>query len=213
MPRAYTKFTVLEEAPRVSHVSRPHDGSSDVLPATGIASNSKIEEAYMLSQKPENASQSRDTAPPAPERVDVRFSIDVLSTSKHRGRYIVCRSQFEHREKAKGVAGRVWDGEVPPCPPAWPRAGGWVYPVEAIIALRLKEAFAGLVRRGTPSFTDLLKQSASIVEADAIKQQDAESLPKIPLVKTEPWNHQTRAFGFVTKLWGGLPDDPEPSRT
>lgn len=191
MPRAWTKFTVIEEA----HVAP--EGS---IGPSEQEKTQKIEQPERMSRH--QMSTTLDAPAPPVEKVDVRFSIETLATTKSQGTYIVCRSRFEHKEKCQSINPRTWDPEIAPFPPGFPRPGAWVYPVSAVLAHQLKTAFEGCNRRGTPQFAELLKQSATIAEAGEIKTQDEASLPEIPVTKTRAWAHQTRAYHFVQKIWG-----------
>lgn len=202
MPRSFTRFTVVEERPiaAISHVS------PTTPEASGEENSSKIACNALMSRDANGTGRhnlrANDVSPAPVERVDVRFSVETLQTPKNQGLYIVCRSQFEHKEKCQSVSPRSWDPQVAAFPPSFPRPGAWIYPVSAALAHQLKDAFEGCVRRGTPAFTALLAQSAVMAEASEIKQQSEDSLPEIPVTKTKAWAHQRRAFAFVQKIWG-----------
>lgn len=206
MPRAWTRFTVLEEAP--SHTG-PDD--SNRVPAHDTPENTPGPRDSISKFDTNTHSQhqiAREDVNPAPtvEKIDVRFSIETLHTTKSQGAYIVCRSQFAHKDRCTSVSPRHWDAEIAPFPPSFPRPGAWCYPVSPVLAHQLKAAFEGVAsRRGTPQFAELLKHSQVMEEAREIKDQDGADLPDIPVTKTRPWNHQAKSFWYAVKLLGPLP--------
>jgi hypothetical protein len=204
MPRQYTKFTIIEERRPATHtvaapgLNQASGGSSfpeNARSITGVHGDPMANGRRSL--------HATGVSPEIPvERIDVRFSVETLQTAKSQGLYIVCRSQYAHKDRCASVSPRTWDPQIAAFPPSFPRPGAWVYPVSPAIAHQLKDAFEGTVRRGTPSFTALLAQSKVMAEAGAIKDQDEATLPEIPVTKTKAWGHQRRAYAFVQKIWG-----------
>lgn len=206
LPRAWTTFTVLEEVrghhtladrtPEKAEYRAPENDSNTENRASRTSPNHSLcHSSHKLG--------ANDVTPAVVEKIDVRFSIETLQTAKSQGQYIVCRSQYAHKERCTAVSPRHWDPAIEPFPPSFPRPGAWCYPVSPVLAHQLKAAFEGVaVRRGTPQFAELLKQSATMAEAGAIKEQDESTLPEIPVTKTKAWSHQVRAFHFTKKIWG-----------
>jgi hypothetical protein len=211
MPRQYTRFTVIEEArataPPSQFTPEPSPAGPQYMDDSGEKSGNSPQAGLAVKQFVRTHQIGQETAPTPPEIIDVRFSIEDVTTEKHNGRYIVCRARFEHKDRCKSVLGRSWEPAVAPFPPAFPRPGAWLYPVSVWTAHALRDAFPNLNRRGTPAFTALLAQSATLDEARKVKEMDGADLGAIPLTKTTPWEHQTRAFRFAAKLWGNLPDE------
>jgi SNF2 family DNA or RNA helicase len=100
--------------------------------------------------------------------------------------FIVLGSFVEDINKVKGAR---WK----------PNLKAYEFPASPMIA----ESIAELLSReggahGDRGFYDLLERHEEIKRAQAAKTAD--DLPKIPIVVTEPWDHQLQAFWFASKM-------------
>lgn len=108
-----------------------------------------------------------------------------------RDSFILIQPEAAETPLLKSLPGCQWDS----------RQGLWklLASPENAVALR---ALGSL--RADRAFQELLAVAVRQVKLTAIKEQ-ASDLPPIPLVKTEPWPHQTRCFWWIVNLFGDLP--------
>jgi len=121
-----------------------------------------------------------------PER---KFSYPVITVSNGRLRLF---SRFEDRERAKSVAGRIWN-EAERC---------WEYPLRPEILQALVQAFPGakVDPKVRIAIAEISEREVLVAQVKAQRWEDVE--PVDYPFKTKPFAHQMAAMRIVLKIWG-----------
>ena len=106
------------------------------------------------------------------------------------GRIIRLKGPFFMKGRCMAIPGGVWSNAT----------GTWDYPLTPATATAIFFQFSGELPPEIYSRLDCIRRT--FTEARKIKELPIEQLPDIPIAKTPPWDHQKRAYWYVTRLLG-----------
>ncbi len=97
----------------------------------------------------------------------------------------------------------------------WSKARrAWTVPASAAVTCALWNEFGEIAY--DDAFVELQQLGECRAAANELKNSPHASREEIPRRKTEPWEHQSKAFWYIARLWGGLHEPgvygPEHSR-
>jgi SNF2 family DNA or RNA helicase len=101
---------------------------------------------------------------------------------------LVLRTTFDNLHLCKAIPGGRWRKQIK----------AWCYPASPSTAKTLHLAFAGAGAVWSDGAAALLVEADKIEKA--AEKKTADNLAPIPLVKTQPWLHQLRAYHFAYNL-------------
>ena len=114
----------------------------------------------------------------------------MLINAEIAGRIIRLKVPFYMKGRCMAIPGGVWS-----------KAGGtWDYLLTPATATAIFSLFNGELPPEIYSRLDCIRRT--FTEAVKIKELPIDQLPDIPIAKTRPWDHQKRAYWFITKLLG-----------
>jgi len=107
-----------------------------------------------------------------------------------KGRIIRLKTPFAMKGRCMAIPGGVWSKAT----------GTWDYPLTPATATAIFSQFSGELPPEIYSRLDRIRRT--FTEAQKIKELPIDQLPDIPIAKTPPWDHQKRAYWFITRLLG-----------
>jgi hypothetical protein len=104
-------------------------------------------------------------------------------------RVIRLQTPYDMKDKCTAIPGGKWV----------PKHRAWEF---ALTPATINEIIKNFGKDITLDLNDFSQAIQSVNLAKEIKEAPIETLPRVPVTKTEPWEHQRRAYWFVTKLLG-----------